>query len=153
MSYNIRRMTLDDIPSVMEIEVEAFPHGGWQEHQYHYEITTNPVAMPFVLEVEGKIIGYYSFWQMFDYVTIATLAVSKDYRHQGYGNVLLQDIIAKALLLNMKSIDLEVRVSNEYAIKLYKSFGFKLSHIRKGYYSDGEDAYFMIKDLRSDDRA
>ena len=153
MEYQIRKMTLEDIPQVIEIEKEAFPSGGWQEHQYHYEITTNPVAMPFVLEKDGEIIGYYSFWQMFDYVTIATIAVKKSYRNQKYGNILLQDIIAKALLLNMKSIDLEVRVSNEYAIRLYRSFGFKVSHIRKGYYTNGEDAYFMIKDLRSDDRA
>ena len=42
---------------------------------------------------------------------------------------------------------LEVRVSNEPAIELYRSFGFIATGVRKGYYSDNrEDALIMWKD-------
>jgi len=42
---------------------------------------------------------------------------------------------------------LEVRVSNEAAISLYRSLGYTIAGIYRGYYSDGEDAYIMIKTL------
>ena len=42
------------------------------------------------------------------------------------------------------SITLEVRVSNVAAIKLYENNGFEKKLVKKGYYSDGEDAYFMM---------
>ena len=43
------------------------------------------------------------------------------------------------------SITLEVRVSNISAQKLYESLGFKKILIKNNYYSDGEDAFFMMK--------
>jgi ribosomal-protein-alanine N-acetyltransferase len=42
---------------------------------------------------------------------------------------------------------LEVRVSNEPAINLYRSMGYTIVGIYQGYYSDGEDAYMMSKNL------
>lgn len=151
MDFIIRKMIEEDLDQIEKIEKIVFPHGGWQKHQYQYEISTNPVALPYVLTDGKNIIGYYSIWQMFDYMTIATIAVNPKFQGQGFGNVLLMDIIHRSKSLNMKSIDLEVRVSNEKAIKLYEKFGFKHSHIRKGYYTNGEDAYFMIKNLRGDE--
>ncbi|MBE6124037.1 MAG: ribosomal-protein-alanine N-acetyltransferase [Erysipelotrichaceae bacterium] len=150
MNFEIRKMKEEDLDQIEKIEKIVFPFGGWQKHQYQYEITTNPVSLPYVLTDGENIIGYYSIWQMFDYMTIATIAVNPDFQGQGFGNVLMMDIIQRSKSLNMKSIDLEVRVSNKTAIRLYEKFGFKHSHIRKGYYTNGEDAYFMIKNLRSD---
>lgn len=136
-----------DLEIIEKIEKEVFPHSGWNKQQYYYEISTNPVALPFVLTNGEDILGYYSIWEMFDYMTIATIAVNPKYQGQGYGNILMEDIIKKSIELGKKSIDLEVRVSNTKAINLYKKYGFVYSHIRKGYYTNGEDAYFMIKKL------
>ncbi len=42
---------------------------------------------------------------------------------------------------------LEVRTSNENAMRMYESFGFKVIGRRKGYYTDnGEDAIVMWSD-------
>ena len=50
-------------------------------------------------------------------------------------------------------ISLEVRVSNERAIRLYQKSGFIKAAVRKGYYENGEDADLMIRPLggRTDD--
>ncbi len=40
---------------------------------------------------------------------------------------------------------MEVRVSNEPAISLYKKLEYKILGIMPGYYSDGEDGYLMVK--------
>jgi ribosomal-protein-alanine N-acetyltransferase len=45
--------------------------------------------------------------------------------------------------------NLEVRRTNEAAIKLYESFGYRVAAARKGYYGEtGEDALIMCATLR-----
>ena len=49
---------------------------------------------------------------------------------------------------------LEVRVSNEGAIKLYEGLGFVSRGVRRGYYTDNrEDALIMWRDPARDDQA
>jgi len=50
-------------------------------------------------------------------------------------------------LYNAKQAFLEVRVSNKPAISLYEKLGFKVLRVIRGYYSDGEDAYVMGRQL------
>ncbi len=44
---------------------------------------------------------------------------------------------------------LEVRLSNKPAIALYESFGMTRVSVRKGYYSDGEDALVFKRKVKS----
>mgnify|MGYP003294473596 CR=1 FL=1 len=46
-----------------------------------------------------------------------------------------------AKLSKVKNVSLEVRESNERAINLYTSFGFKFSHKRERYYKDQENIF------------
>ena len=55
--------------------------------------------------------------------------------------------LEKSEELHYQNVNLEVRVSNVKAIALYQKFGFKNVSVRKRYYSNGEDAYLMIKEL------
>ena len=52
-------------------------------------------------------------------------------------------MLGEALAEGITDVTLEVRVSNEPAIALYRSFGFEEAGIRKRYYGDGEDALIM----------
>ena len=45
----------------------------------------------------------------------------------------------------VSTISLEVRVTNEPAIKFYEKIGFKKITIKEHYYDDGEDAIYMVK--------
>ena len=57
---------------------------------------------------------------------------------------LMRGVFAEARRQRLKRITLEVRVSNNGAIRLYQSIGFQIAAIRRGYYQDtGEDAYIM----------
>ena len=42
---------------------------------------------------------------------------------------------------------LEVRITNKAAIEMYKKLGYKIGHVQKLYYMDGDDAYVMEKEL------
>lgn len=150
MEFKFRKMEEKDLDQVVEIEEVSFPNGGWNRTQFEYEISSNTVANPYVLYLDDELIGYYSLWEMFENTSIATIAVKDKYRNKGIGGILLSKIVEQSIEKGFTSIDLEVRKSNEPAIKLYKSYGFKVISVRKGYYSNGEDAYIMVKDLTMD---
>ena len=64
----------------------------------------------------------------------------------GVGSRLLEETIRVMRdVYRTDSMYLEVRVSNTPAIRLYEKFGFRKARIIKGYYSDGENAYVMVK--------
>ncbi len=80
---------------------------------------------------------------------LVSIAVLEEYRRRGIGSKLLENSIRAALeIYDAESMYLEVRVSNEPAIRLYEKYGFKKVRIIKGYYMDGEDAYVMVKRLK-----
>ena len=75
---------------------------------------------------------------------ITNVAVRPEFRRKGFARKLLQDLIDHARTSGIKSLTLEVRVSNLPAIRLYESFGFKVEGRRKQYYADNrEDALIM----------
>lgn len=67
--------------------------------------------------------------------------VEASQRRQALGRQMFSDAL-KIVFCERKLADLflEVRVSNSPAQKLYESFGMRKTEIRRGYYSDGEDA-------------
>ena len=76
---------------------------------------------------------------------ITNVAVSPDVQNQGIGKKIISGLLEIASEKNINRIVLEVRVSNDYAIKLYKDFGFQKVGIRKGFYErPREDAAIMV---------
>jgi len=79
---------------------------------------------------------------------LVSIAVLEEHRGRGIGSALLDRTLrVMREVYHVKSIYLEVRVSNSPAIRLYQKFGFKKARIVRGYYMDGEDAYVMVKVL------
>ena len=72
------------------------------------------------------------------------LFVSEKYRGLKIGKMLMADVFEVCKAENIKMLTLEVRVHNEYAISLYKDLGFEVSHVRKNYYENNDDAYLMM---------
>lgn len=76
---------------------------------------------------------------------ILILAVDEDARGRGVGRRLVRMFEERFLLRGIRRLNLEVRVSNEQAIRLYEKVGFERRRILPQYYADGEDAYLMTK--------
>lgn len=145
----IRRMELDDLQTVLGIDRLSFPLP-WSERTYRYEILENRSSYMYVVEIVEdqilKIVGYVGFWFIVDEAHISTLAVHPDYRGQGIGELLLRTAINGALDLDAKVVTLEVRKSNQAAIKLYKKYDFRVVGSRPRYYRDNnEDALLMTR--------
>lgn len=92
---------------------------------------------------EDEIIkGFILVEDHYDFVDIIAIAVDNNYQHQGIGYNLIDYVTKKY----NNRILLEVKCTNENAIKLYEKSGFKIINIRKKYY-DGIDAYIMERSI------
>ncbi|TXG86676.1 MAG: ribosomal-protein-alanine N-acetyltransferase [Thermomicrobiales bacterium] len=90
------------------------------------------------------IAGFAGMWQLYDEAHITTLGVDAPYRGRGLGEALLLRLLDEAVRRGANMVTLEVRISNEGAIRLYEKYGFSVHGVRPRYYSDnGEDAYLM----------
>lgn len=145
----VRELTLSDIDEIVQIE-ETIYKDPWNKDAYVRDLD-NDIAYNYILEHDGVIIGYYGFWIMFDNIDITKVSIRKEFQGMGLSKILLQDFFQRIANVDIKTITLEVRVSNKKAINLYKQFGFEQICIRKNYYSDSEDAYILQK--RGDDNA
>ena len=138
----ILKMREEHIEDLLEIEKRCFTDP-WTKKMFEDELL-NPLAYYIVLVKDEKIVGYAGFWDIIDDAQIMNVAVDIEYRGKGYGNLIIEDFIKEAKDRNLDTMSLEVRVSNDPAIKLYEKYGFEVQGRRKKYYQDnGEDAYIM----------
>lgn len=146
MSIYIRKMDLSDIPFVYNEEVKIFGKSLGEKTLYN-EIMYNDMSRYFVAMVDGKRAGYIGAWLTLPNAEILNMFVIDEFRGFGVGSELLDQVISLCNDSEIENITLEVRKSNQNALGLYKKFGFKSVAVRKSYYSDGEDALLMIKEL------
>lgn len=140
----IRRMTIDDVPTVAAIEAATFPTP-WSEDAFRKEITDNPVARYLVAEKDGAVIGFAGAWIILDESHITNIAILAEHRGNGYGRALTAALMQYLSNLGAAYATLEVRKSNVTAQNLYKSLGYVSVGVRKRYYEDnGEDALLMV---------
>ncbi len=112
-----------------------------------YEVNENPVSKILVIKDNDKIVGYLDYWITFDSSTIFKIIIKKEYRNRGLASLLLERMIEDLKENEVLYSTLEVRISNESALKLYKKFNFEKISIKEHYYSDGEDAIYMVRGI------
>ena len=127
MSALIRRADERDLVRILRIEKECFSDP-WSINIFRGALS-EPHARIFVLEDEEGIAGYSVSTVVLDEGSLDNLAVTAAKRGKGYG---------------IKRFFLEVRESNEKALRLYEKAGFTRLGVRKAYYQDPvEDAVIM----------
>ena len=132
-AVSIREMTEEDIKEIAELEKECFSEP-WSENSLRDELT-NETARFFVLRDSEKLLGYIGANNICNEVYITNVAVNSKCRGKGYGGILVKHLIKQSEAERAFFITLEVRKSNENAIKLYEKCGFKLIGERKNFYS------------------
>lgn len=90
------------------------------------------------------IAGFAGMWQLYDEAHVTTIGIDVPFRGRGLGEALLLKLLDESVRRGANLLTLEVRISNEGAIRLYEKYGFSVHGVRPRYYSDnGEDAYLM----------
>jgi ribosomal-protein-alanine N-acetyltransferase len=164
-TYMLRYMSLSDIAQVVEVDRLSFPMP-WSARSYLFEISDNKAGHMIVLEAmpetpparglmgmfqrlggqnsQSTIVGYGGFWLIDGEAHVSTIAVHPDHRGRSLGEVLLAGMLSRGIALKAEYSVLEVRVSNESAINLYRKYGYEIVGQRKRYYRDNdEDAFLM----------
>ncbi len=153
---NIRRAGPSDLISIMEINLKTLP-----EHysDYFYECLLAELPEAFIVaEIGGKHVGYimcktefgFSNFKKLGFVKkghVVSIAVLNEYRKKGIGNALVEESVTGVKLRKCDEFYLEVRCSNNDAVRLYEKLGFVIRQQLNAYYRDGEDAFLMAIEL------
>ena len=148
----LRRAEISDLIPVMEINLKTLP-----EHysDYFYESLLAEIPEAFVVaEIGGKHVGYimckteygFSNFKKLGFVKkghVVSVAVLHEQRRKGIGKALVEEAIKGVKIKKCDELYLEVRCSNNEAVRLYENMGFIIKQRLKAYYRDGEDAYLM----------
>jgi len=154
--FTVRNATYEDLPQIIRINMEALPEN-YPEYFFIFHLDNWGKAF-FVAEVEGKVVGYimnrietglgFTRKLIVKKGHVVSIAVLEGFRRMGIGEELMKKGMESMKNdYGAKEVYLEVRVSNEPAIRLYEKLGFKKIKVIEGYYSDGENAYVMAAPL------
>jgi len=143
-----RKMKLEDVDAVAQLESEIFPTP-WSRESFCKEVEENNIAYYIVALKGSELVGYGGLWHVITEMHITNIAVKQEYRGTGIGQGILTRLIERAE--NDELVDiiaLEVRRSNFRAQNLYRKYGFFVVGVREKYYENNrEDAYIMFKKI------
>jgi ribosomal-protein-alanine N-acetyltransferase len=139
--FEIRRLTYADLPQVIAIERRAFPTP-WSLAMFVLELS-KPSGICLAALIEGRMVGYLVCSRYDTVWHLMNVAVDNRLRRQGIATALLERLFELGDQ-PAEQYTLEVRTSNESAIRLYERFDFRTAGRRRAYYHDNrEDALIM----------
>ena len=155
-SFTVRKFAPNDLQLVMQINRVCLPEN--YTDFFFVDLHQRFPETFIVAEENGKIVGYimcrievglsnYGFGGLVRKGHIVSIAVLPQARRKGMAQAIINRALQGMEYYKAKQGFLEVRVTNETAISLYKKLGFEVTRTINGYYSDGEDAYVMTKKI------
>src|SRR5579875_929429 len=155
--YSLRRAQPEDLPDVISINWAALPEH-YSDSFFEERLQESPETFLVVEDDQGKRVGYimcrieYGFSHLKKYGLarkghVVSVAVLDAHRGHGLGRALMEESMVGMKSRGCSEVYLEVKVSNETAVGLYRKLGFQTVTTHHGYYRDGESAYLMSKSL------
>ena len=140
-----RRLTASHLDAIEAIERESYP-APWSRAMFAGEIAKPSSIAIGAFDGDG-LVGYLIASRYVDAWHVMNVAVTPGRRQRGVASRLLHDLFELTKADARRGYTLEVRVSNEGAIRLYERLGFVRRGVRRGYYTDNrEDALIMWRD-------
>jgi ribosomal-protein-alanine N-acetyltransferase len=143
-------MTLADLGRVVAIDAVSFPKPSpahesvaSAELRFHEELARPWSNAWVVRDADARAIAFMVAWQVADELHVLNLATDPTQRRRGLGRLLVDTAVEFARSRKTRQILLEVRRSNQSALRLYRAAGFFVLGVRRRYYPDDEDAVEM----------
>ena len=154
MNVELRLLELGDLSAIEEIERASYPTP-WSRSMFAGELAKpSSISLGAFDPETDALVGYLVISRYVDAWHVMNVAVAPDHRRRGIATALLDRLFDVTATDPRRGYTLEVRVSNEGAIKLYERLGFVARGVRRGYYTDNrEDALIMWKDPVSEPAA
>ncbi|MCW4009395.1 MAG: GNAT family N-acetyltransferase [Candidatus Bathyarchaeota archaeon] len=155
-TFTLRKFKPDDLQKVMRINRVCLPEN--YTDMFFMDLHERFSETFIVAEENREIVGYimcrievglgsFGLGGLIRKGHVVSLAVLPKSRHHGMASALLEAAMAGMSNYKAKQIYLEVRVTNEAGVNLYRKVGLSITRTIPGYYSDGENAYVMSKKL------
>ena len=145
VAIEIRTLSLGDLGAIEAIERRAY-RTPWSRSMFASELAKSTSICLGAFQGED-LIGYIVNSRYVDAWHVMNVAVDPEYQRRGIATRLLERLFELTRDEHRRGYTLEVRVSNESAIRLYEKLGFTAHGIRRGYYTDNrEDAVIMWRD-------
>ena len=147
-TLSVRPATEDDLDAVLAVEKRCYKHP-WSRAQFAEELKTKNSQFLVLTddETDTLVAGYVVFRDLGTESHLLNVAVEHGWRGLGMGNRLVGMAINHAYRHEQERVFLEVRTENLAAMTLYEKMGFRRITVRKKFYSNGDDAFFMQLDL------
>jgi [ribosomal protein S18]-alanine N-acetyltransferase len=147
MTVEFRKLKLRDLGAIEDIERASYPTP-WSRSMFAGELAKPSSICLGAIDVEiDQLVGYLIISRYVDAWHVMNLAIAHSHRRRGIATRLMERLFELTASDGRRGYTLEVRVSNEAAIKLYEALGFRARGIRRGYYTDNrEDALIMWRD-------
>jgi ribosomal-protein-alanine N-acetyltransferase len=141
----IRTLELSDLSAIEAIEQRAYPTP-WSRSMFASELA-KPTSICLGAFEGDLLVGYMINSRYVDAWHVMNVAVDPDHQQRGIATALIERLFELTRDDERRGYTLEVRVSNEDAIRLYGKLGFEGRGVRRGYYTDNrEDALIMWRD-------
>lgn len=79
-------------------------------------------------------LGYCCLLPVLDEVDVLNICIAPEFQGNGVARLAMQKVLEALRLADYNMVFLEVRESNEWALKLYRGLGFTPNGVRKNYY-------------------
>ena len=144
---DFRRLELRDLNDIERIERGSYPTP-WSRSMFAGELAKpSSISLGAFDPETHELLGFLIISRYVDAWHVMNLAVAPKRRRQGIASTLLERLFELTSSEGRRGYTLEVRVSNDVAIKLYEQAGFRARGVRRGYYTDNrEDALIMWRD-------
>lgn len=148
----VHQATLDDMDELARLALEA-GETTWRAETFYPACRGDEKERAFIARDGDVIVGYAVMALEVDDCALYSIAIKPSHRRRGLAQILFNAGVSWAREAGKMRCLLEVRISNEGAIRLYEKVGFRRDGIRKNYYptqtSKREDALLMSLDLEN----
>jgi ribosomal-protein-alanine N-acetyltransferase len=155
-TFKLRKFEPNDLQSVIQINRVCLPEN--YTDLFFIDLHERFPETFIIAEEDGKIVGYimsrvevglsnHGLGGLIRKGHVVSIAVLPQSRRKGVAQALINTAMDGMRYYKAKQCFLEVRVTNNIGVGLYKKLGFEVSRTINSYYSDGEDAYVMSKKL------
>lgn len=142
MKFIIKLANLDDVDELFVLANRAFNPSPWPKKIFANLINA-PRGQIKIVVLEGKIVSFLGYTTILDEQHVDLIATDPNFQGQGLAKKLLQSIEEDGITRLL----LEADSQNQKAVKLYESLDYTEYYRRKNYYSNGNDAILMEKQL------